>query len=297
MTVFITGATGFIGRTLVRKLIDRGETVRALYRSKKRTRFIEHSNLVWVHGHIGESSCLLEGLDGADAVIHLVGILIEPKGASFQKIHVEGTQNVLQAARQAGVRRFLYMSALGTRPHAKSRYHQTKWEAEERVRQSGLDVTLFRPSVVFGPEDVSVNWFAKMVRFFPIVPIPGTGRNRLQPVWVEDVADAMIQSLERPHTIGKTYTLAGPQSYPMDGLFDLLMKMGKKRRMKVHLPVFGLRIPAAIGEAVLPHPPITRDQLIMLQEDNIGENDPAQKDLGLTFHSLEEVLPTYLFQR
>jgi len=208
--IFVTGGTGFVGRAIIRKLLGEGKGVRALYRDEKRCRFIDNPKVTWIKGEIGDIESLHRGMAGADCVIHLVGILVEPGAQTFDAIHGRGTENILEAARRSGVRRLLHMSALGSRPDAVSRYHQTKWKAEEAVRASSLEATIFRPSLIFGREDVSLNLFAKIISYSPMIPIPGTGESRQQPVWVEDVAECFVRSLERPASIGKTYALCGP---------------------------------------------------------------------------------------
>lgn len=291
--IFVTGGTGFVGRSIVRRLLSRGERVRVLYRSERR-RFIPDEKIEWIPGEIGSRESLLRGARGADAVIHLVGILIEPGGETFEKLHVDGTRNVVEAMKQAGVRRLLHMSALGTGPNAASRYHRTKWRAEELVRTAALDATIFRPSLIFGPEDRSINLLAKIASYSPAVPVLGSGENRLQPVWVEDVAASFAQSLHNPIANGKRYELCGPRVYTFNDLIDLILRIKRVSRPKVHLPIWALKGPATLAERILPRPPLTCDQLTMLQEDNICVENDAAKELGLSFKGAEEILPTYL---
>src|ERR1051325_2607377 len=175
MKVFVTGATGFVGQEIVRRLHDAGYAIRILVRRKPLLR--------------------VDGFRGAmDAEIH-VGIISEFRQNTFENVHLMGTRNVVTAARDQGVKRFIHMSALGTRPNSVSRYHQTKWEAEEIVRGSGLDFTIFRPSLIFGPRDMFVNTFAKIIRFSPIVPILGRQDARFQPVAIDTVASAFVKAL------------------------------------------------------------------------------------------------------
>lgn len=291
--VFVTGGTGFVGRSIVRRLLSRGEQIRVLYRGERR-RFIQDERIEWIPGEIGSRESLLCGMKGADAVIHLVGILVEPGGQTFEKLHVDGTQNVVEAMKQSGVRRLLHMSALGTGPNAASRYHQTKWRAEALVLAAPPDATIFRPSLIFGREDRSVNLLAKIASYSPVVPVLGSGENRLQPVWVEDVSEAFVRSLKNPITYGKSYALCGPAVYTFNHLIDLILRSKGISRPKVHLPVWAMKGPASLAEWILPRPPLTRDQLTMLQEDNICSEDDAAKELGFSFKGLEEILPTYL---
>jgi NADH dehydrogenase len=205
-----------------------------------------------------------------------------------------GTEAMVKMAREAGVKRYLQMSALGTRPNARSQYHQTKWVAEEAVRGSGLSYTIFRPSIIFGAQDRFMNLFSKIIDSSPILPIIGSGNNRLQPIWVENVVDYFIQALERDKTEMKTYELGGPRIYSMEGLMDLLMKIKGKRRPKIHLPLPAMRFQAALMESFLVRSPLTRDQLLMLEEDNIVTDQATSQNFSVTLASLEEVLPGYL---
>lgn len=291
--VFITGATGFVGRSIIRRLRSRGERVRALYRDERR-RFIQDETIEWVPGEIESPESLRRGMAGADSVIHLVGILVEPPGQTFQKLHVNGTRNVVEAMQESGVRRLLHMSALGAGPSAASRYHQTKWEAEEIVRASRLDATIFRPSLIFGQEDQSIRLLAKIASYSPVVPVVGSGENRLQPVWVEDVSESFVRADKNRIGYGKSYSLCGPRTYSVNALIDLIFRIKGISRLKIHLPVWALKGPAAVSERIFSHPPLTRDQLTMLQEENICEENEALEALGLSFKGPEEILPLYL---
>ena len=151
-----------------------------------------------------------------DAVIHLVGIISEAGDQTFENVHTRGTQNLVHAARRAGVKRLLHMSALGTRPNAVARYHQSKWAAEEIVRESGLEWTIFRPSIIYGPDDGFVNLFAKISRFSPLVPIVGNGQTKFEPVPVEAVAHAFVKGLTEPKAIGSAFDLCGPSTLTLN---------------------------------------------------------------------------------
>lgn len=291
--VFLTGATGFVGRAVVRRLLSQGEEVRALYRNEK-SRWIEDQKVEWVRGGIGSVDLLRDAMAGAEAVIHLAGSLIEPGGETFERVHVEGTGNVVEAMRRAGVRRLLQMSALGARPSAASRYHQTKWQAEEIVRAAPLQATVFRPSLLFGKEDRALNRLARLLPDLPFVPLPGPGENRLQPVWVEDVAACFVEALKRPETAGRIYPLCGPRAYTLNELVDLVLRIRRRRRPKVHLPLALLRGAAAVFERLLTEPPFTRDQLVLLQEENICSEGDAAQPFSPRFKGPEEILPTYL---
>jgi NADH dehydrogenase len=264
MNVAVTGASGFVGRELMRQLSG----VRAVKRNES----------------------LVEAFAGADAVVHLVGIIHERGTNTFQHVHVELTHAVLEAAKATGVRRYLHMSALGTRPGARSQYHRTKWAAEELVRQSGLAWTIFRPSVIYGQEDKSVNVLATTLRRLPFAVVLGDGTGKIQPISVENVARAVVSALANDASIGKTYDLCGPVAFTWNDLYDKLTAMLGLRRPKLHLPLGVAGAMAAVMEFVLPQPPFTRDQLLMVSEDNAGDPLPAQRDLSVTAGSFEEGL-------
>lgn len=263
MIVAVTGASGFVGGEILRELRAAG--------AKART--------------VGRGAALREALAGADAVIHLVGIIHERGANTFQAAHVEMTRAVLAAATAAGVRRYLHMSALGTRAGARSRYHQTKWGAEELVRQSGLAWTIFRPSLIYGVQDKAINALATAARRLPAVPVLGDGRSKIQPVAVEQVARCFVAALRCEAAVGQVYELCGPVALTWDELNDQLLAALGRRKPKLHLPMALARPVAAVLEQVLQEPPFTRDQLLMLAEDNTGDPEAARRDLGLVDES------------
>ncbi len=282
-TVFVTGGTGFVGRAVVAALAARGHRLRCLVRPGSERRLPAGDGIERVSGDVTEPARLASAARGADAIVHLVGIIREQpqRRVTFERLHSEATQHVLAAAREAGTRRFLHMSALGTRPGARSRYHQTKWAAEEAVRGSGLDWTIFRPSVIFGRNDGFVTLLARLVRWFPVVPVIGDGRNRLQPVAVETVAEGFARALERPASIGQALEVAGPRAYTFDAILDEIgAALGRRSVPKLHHPL-GLMAPVVRLLEGVPGFPVTTDQLLMLGEDNVGDPRPFQEIFGL----------------
>ena len=235
MKVLVTGATGFVGWEILRQLHEAGHAIRILARSRNSPR-VQEAIARWgveVHpGDVLEPASVGPAGKGMDAVIHLVGIIAEAGKSTFERVHTNGTRNILTAAQQAGVRRFIHMSALGTRPKAVSRYHQSKWAAEELVRGSGLEFTIFRPSLIYGPQDQFINLFARMIRLSPIVPLLGSPGARFQPVAVEVVAAAFVRSLGEPKAAGETYDLGGAEVLTLSAIMDcILAVMRRKRRL------------------------------------------------------------------
>lgn len=276
MDVVVTGGTGFVGREVVRQLVRTGHRVRTLSRNGGSSA----PGVTGFRGSILQPSTATPAFEGAQAVIHLVGIIAELKDQTFSHVHQEGTEAALEAARQAGIQRFVHMSALGTRPNAVSRYHQTKWAAEERVRNSGLAWTVFRPSLIYGPGDGFVNLFDRMARWSPVLPVIGSGMSQVQPVAVEDVARAFTQALIRPECHQRTLDLCGPDALPFRDLLRLILKVSHRHRMVLPMPLPWARLQALIMEWAFPQllgvaSPLTRDQILMLQENNIGDPRPA----------------------
>jgi NADH dehydrogenase len=302
MKVFVTGATGFVGQEIVRQLHQTGYSVRMLIRSKRADETRERSGVEIHVGNILDAESLQGGLKGIDAVIHLVGIISEVGESTFENVHVRGTHNIVAAAQQQGVKRFIHMSALGTRANAVSRYHRTKWEGEEIVRSSGVDFTIFRPSLIFGPRDMFVNLFAKMIRFSPVVPILGRRDAKFQPVAIETVASAFVKSLTESGAIDQTFDLAGPEIFTMSEIIDQILAVMKRKRLKVHVPMVVAQIQAGFLEFLYPKilrkaAPLNRDQLIMLQEDNVGNARPANELFGLKSVPFREGIGKYLGSR
>jgi uncharacterized protein YbjT (DUF2867 family) len=282
--VFVTGATGFVGRAVIHALRAEGYVVRCLVRRGSERNLQGLGAVERVEGDILVRQGLEDEIAGCGAAIHLVGIIREhpAHGATFENVHTQGTRNILEAAATAGVRRFLHMSALGVRPGARARYHQTKWAAEEAVRGSGLNWTIFRPSIIYGRGDAFVSMLAGMIRRLPVVPVIGNGRQRLQPVPVEHVAEGFARALALPNTEKQTYDVCGDDAVTMVELLDLIGRaLGRRRVRKIHVPL-GLMRPLARVLHPVPGFPVTPDQLRMLEQDNVGDPRPFYSTFGLT---------------
>ncbi len=278
--VFVTGATGFVGRAVIQALRAEGHVVRCLVRRGSERDLHGFEAIERVEGDVlGDPAALAAGIRGCDTVVHLVGIIRE-QTATFEKVHDLGTRNVLAATTGAGARRFVHMSALGTRASARSRYHRTKWAAEEAVRASGLAWTIFRPSVIYGPGDGFISMLARMVRRFHVVPVIGDGRQRVQPVPVEHVAAGFARAVTVEASVKQTYTVAGPDAVSM---VELLTMIGATmhRRIRVARIPLGLMRPMAYVLHRTPSFPVTPDQLLMLEEDNTGDPAPFYAAFGV----------------
>lgn len=278
MKIFLSGGTGFVGGHVRKALLEQGHQVTLL--SHRRSGKFE-AGLVPVEGDVTKPDTYARELAGCDAVINLVGIIREfpARGITFQRLHVEATRNLVDAAKEGGIRRFLQMSALGTREGATSNYHRSKYQAEECLRSSGLDHTIFRPSIIFGPEDDFINKLAGLIRTLPAVPVIGDGSYRLQPIAADDVARCFATALEMQETIGKTFELCGSTRLSYNELLDTIGRvLGKKHVLKVPNPLGLMKLVIPLFQSI-PAFPITMDQLTMLVEESIC--DGAWRD---TFH-------------
>jgi len=302
MKVFVTGATGFVGQEILRQLHAAGHAVRILARNRDSpaVRELRSRYAAEVHpGNVTDAASLTGGLGGCDAVMHLVGIISEVGDQTFENVHARGTQNIVTAAQRAGVKRFVHMSALGTRVNAASRYHQSKWAAEDAVRQSGLEFTIFRPSIIYGPGDQFVNLFAKLARFSPVLPVMGSGQTKFQPIAVEDVAACFVKALTEPRAVGQTCELCGPETFTLPEILHVILAVTGKRRWIVRVPLGLARLQAVLLEFVFPRllgkaPPLNRDQLVMLQEDNVGDPRAAMEVFGLKLTPFAEGIARYV---
>ena len=302
-TVF--GASGFLGRHVVRELTKRGWRVRAAVR---RPHLAEHLQVFGVPGQVHLFQANLrypasveEALRGADAAVNLVGILAETGTQTFDAVQAGGAANVARAVREAGIERLVHVSAIGADENAASDYARTKGEAERAIRDAVPGAVILRPSIVFGPQDDFFNRFGAMSRIAPALPLIGGGKTRFQPVYVDDVADAVCAALEEPAHAGKTFELGGPEVMSFKELMQLLLRIVDRRRALVPLPfgIAGLMGRGGDLAAKLPfvQAPITGDQVELLKTDNVvAEGALTLRDLGVTPTTMDAVLPTYLYR-
>lgn len=283
MKVLVTGGTGFVGREVMRQLEAVGHSVQLFTRR----------DAILAGDRVAATA------RECDALIHLVGIISEVGTQTFENVHVRLTEKIAALAKSAGVKRFVHMSALGTRAEAGSRYHQTKWAAEEIVRSSGLDWTIFRPSIIYGPGDGFVNMFARMTKFSPIVPLIGGGRTKFQPVSVANVARCFVASLTEAKSIGRVFDLCGDETFSLREIVQAVMEVTNRRRLKLSLPFAVARVQAAFAELLFARlfhkaPPLNRDQVTMLREDNVGDARAANELFRLRHERFGDEIARYL---
>ncbi|MES2354643.1 MAG: complex I NDUFA9 subunit family protein [Pseudomonadota bacterium] len=293
--ICILGGSGFVGRYIAEALVERGLDVRVLTRRRERIKhLLVLPTVEIVETNVHDEFALIRLFQGFDAVINLVGVLHDGKGKQgFEASHVDLVRKVINACQNAGVKRLLHMSALNAVPDGPSQYLRSKGKGESMVRgaKGKLNVTIFRPSVIFGPEDNFLNRFAAMVKTFPILPL-AAGKTRFQPVFVEDVARVFVDSLDRRETYGKTYDVCGPRVYTLHELIQFTAAVMHKSRTIIDLPPFLSMLEATILE-FMPGKPLTRDNLRSMQVDSVSKQD-FEAQFGFKPTSLAAVAPTYL---
>jgi len=301
VTVF--GGSGFIGRYAVQRIARAGARVAVAVRDTEAAQFVR------MFGQLGQVSPLpcditrpetiAAALHGSDSAVNLVGILYERGRQRFDAVHHQGAAAIARAARAAGLKRLVHISAIGADPNAPSAYARSKGLGEDAVRAAFPEATILRPSIVFGPDDDFFNRFARLARIAPVLPLFGGGRTRFQPVYVGDVADAVVAALTDKASRGRTYELGGPAVLSFEDILRLILAETKRSRCLVRLPFWVADVLGALSP-ILPRLPgrppiITRDQARQLRRDNVvAEGAAGLKDLGVLPTTLELALPTYL---
>ena len=318
VTVF--GGSGFIGRHLVRRLVTSADVVRVAVRDPEAASFLKPmgdvGQIVPIAADVTMRDSVARAVVDADAVVNLVGILYERGRRTFQRVHAEGAAHVAQAARDAGARAFVHISAIGADAQSSSEYARTKAAGEAAVSEAYPDAVIVRPSVVFGPEDRYFNLFAEMTRFTPVLPVLGcplvprvsfgegergiaidvygAGGPRVQPVYAGDVADAIVQALQDARHRGQAFELGGPSSYSFKEIMEIVLAETGRRRLLGPVPL-GLASFYAWFLEKLPVPLLTRDQVELLRTDNVvGAGALTLADLGLKATPVEGVVSAYL---
>jgi len=292
--ILVTGATGFVGSHLVKRLRKEGLKVRAVTRTPAKAQSLADLGAEVVPGEIDDPASLEAAAQGCDRVIHLVGIIQEGRGFTFRSVHVEGTRNVLDAAKKAGIGHFVYQSAVGSREGAKSQYHRTKWEAENLVRASGIPYTILRPSLIYGPGDLFTIRISEMIKVSPVLPVIGTGRSKIQPIFIDDVVECIRKIVTSDSFLNEIYEIGGPEQITYEAVTKAIAAAMGVDRPVVHMPLFFMRTMAMVAETVLSKPPVTTDQLIMLQEDNVCSLRDIREVFGVEPVKFREGLSRFL---
>lgn len=289
--ILVTGATGFVGPHIVHALRAQNQPVRALVRDGSDLDRLRAWGCETVVGEMSDPASLERAVEGCDVVVHLVAI-INGKPRDFERVMTQGTRDLLAASREAGISRFVLMSALGTDEATKELvpYYRAKWEMEQAVKGSGLEHVIFRPSFIFGPDGGALAQFRRIAKLAPATPIVGPGTQRIQPIWVEDVAAYFSASIDKAEAANRTFELGGPDIVTWNEFWARLKASLGTRRPSLHLPFALMRVQAAVLER-LPKPPVTRDQLKMLEAgDNVVANGDAVDTFDLPLVPLDEQL-------
>jgi NADH dehydrogenase len=278
--VLVTGGTGFVGPKIVKALHAQGRDVRALVRSTERGALLAGWGAELAIGDVTDAASLRAALAGCTHVVHLVAI-IRGRPSDYDRVMTEGTRNLVAAAKDAGVERFVLMSALGTSETTKDvvPYYGAKWAMEQEVARSGLEYTTFRPSFVFGRDGGALPTFVTQVRYSPVVTVIGSGQQRIQPIWVDDVAEYFARGVDLPGAANHTFELGGPDVVTWDGLYETIAKVLGKRRRLVHVPAPLARTGARLTQWV-PGAPLSTDQIAMIEA---GDNAVTSSDAVDTF--------------
>ena len=292
--ILVTGSTGFVGPHVVHALRERDKPVRALVRtpSGRSATTLAAWGAELVQGDMTDRESLRRAVDGAEVVLHLVAIRQGPE-EQFRQIMEQGTRELVAAAQEAGVRRFVLMSALGTSEETKDLvpYYHAKWEQEQTLRTSGLEHVIFRPSFVFARDGGILPTFTKLAKLTPVTPIIGSGQQRIQPIWIDDVGAYFAQSVDLPEAANRIFELGGPDVVSWNEFWQRLKSVLGQRRPSIHVPTRVMRVNALLTERLPGNVPLTRDLLKMLEHgDNVVSNDGAVRTFELPLVPLDEQL-------
>lgn len=296
--ILITGAAGYIGSHLVTRLVAEGERPRCLVRDKGRAAHVLPVEQVeLVEGDTTKPETLAAAVQGVDTIVHAAFITADRKptaGNEYNKTNVQGTANLVKAAQETGVKRIIEISGLGTKPGKPGSYMQGRYFAEQMVKESGLQWTIIQPSVIFGKDAPFIKGLADLIRSAPVVPLIGGGTILFQPIYVEDVVTVIVKVLaDQQGTSGKTYTIGGPEYYSFTRIIDELLHAMRKTRIKAPAPTSLVGVGAAVMEAVLSRPPLTKAAMTLFTFDNVTDRDSVQRDFGFTPMSFTDYLAEY----
>jgi len=297
-TIVVFGGTGFLGRRLMRCLAAGGATVRVAVRypepARSALRAADLDRVSVFRADVRDQASVTAAVTGADAVVNAVSAYVEKGGVTFEAVHVQGAETVAREAAAAGVARVVLVSGIGADPESGSPYIRARGRGELMVQQAFPGATIIRPGAMFGPGDALFGTLADLARLLPVLPLIGGGRTRLQPVYVEDVAEAVARMLADPGTAGRTYELAGPGVYTLRELVRFTLRLLGRRRLLVSIPFAVAEAQARLFE-LLPNPPLTTGQVDLLKADNVASGAlPGFQELNIRPKAVEEVVPTYI---
>lgn len=297
MNVVVAGGTGFLGRDISRALLDAGHAVTVASRSQPRKAPID-ARARWVAADVLAPDSLREAVAGADVVVDAVQFPNSPnesprKGYTFERIDLGGTRNLVDAARAAGVSHFVGLSGTGAAEHAPYHWLRYKWQEEQYIMGSGVPYTIFRPSWVYGPGDVSLNRFLGFARRLPFVPVIGTGRERISPLFVGDLSSHIAAAVKGGETGGRVFEIGGPEVLTMDQVIRTALKVAGKRRALLHQPKWLMKAVASVAQFA-PGRPLTPGLVDFVTMDGAVDTAALTAAYGLALTPLEDGLRSYL---
>jgi NADH dehydrogenase len=290
--IAVTGASGFVGSHLVKRLVKDNREITALSHHNS---FHNNSygSINIVRGSVEDVDSMISAFRGVDVVIHLVGIIVETKEKTFDKTVFQGTINLVSAAKITGVKKIIYLSALGTSSDAFSKYHKTKYNAEQEIINSGIEYTILRASVIFGEGDGFISMLSRMIKKSPITPVIGSGKYQLQPIYIDDLVQVIINSITNSDTKDKIIDIAGPEKLEYLQILNIIKVDLNVKRLNFHIPILVMKPMAFLMEKMLNSPPLTRDQLKMMLAGNTGNIDKMERIYSIKPISLEDGLKKY----
>lgn len=297
--ILVAGGTGFVGSAIVRELVRRGEKVAVLTRDAARAREKFEGVAEFREGDVRDASSLARAMEGIETVVGAQQFPNSPmedpgKGYTFEEVDAKGTERLVEAAKAAGVKRYVYLSGAGASPDAEKHWFRFKWQAEEAVRNSGMAYVILRPSWIFGPGDVSLNRFLDMSRFLPFVPMIGSpGKQKMQPVFVEDVARVAAESVNNPASANREFEIGSNEMMTMAEVVETALDVVGRKRLVVGVPKPVMRLSAVFAQ-FMPGRPLTPDAVDFVTEDALGDPTEVQNALGVQMTPVREAMASYL---
>lgn len=294
--IVIAGGTGFVGGHLTDHLLSKGERIKCFARSERSAHVLSAKGIEVLRGDITVRETLHRTLNADDFVIHLVGIIAEKGSATFRSIHVDGTAALIREAQRAGVRHFFYQSALGADPQSWSDYLRTKGEAEEIVRNSGLSYTIFRPSLIIGPWDGFTKKLIDLLKISPVIPMPGNGAARFQPIFIKDWLSCIEKVMAQPDQYNAIFEIGGPEHISYKEIVTILARIAGYKKPVFHIPMGMMKLATSLFSKLPVAAPITPDQLKLLETDNIGSLNAVKESFGFEPIRFEEAIRSFISQ-